>query len=191
MIFFTGDLHFGHKNCLAYDDRPFVTVEEHDEALIQYWNETVGIDDEVWILGDVSWHNVTKTIEIFNRLNGKKNLVVGNHDKQYLKNKDFRALFGEICKRKEFEFNGIYLVLDHHPSPCFDRHYYGAVHFYAHVHMSYEWHMCKNWKRQSEELYDKPCRMYNVGCMIPEYHFRPQTFEQILEIGGDTYGTGA
>lgn len=189
MMFFTSDLHFGHENCLAFDNREFKTIEEHDEYLIKVWNEKVGPCDEVWILGDVSWYNVTKTVEILNRLNGIKNLCIGNHDKGYLKNKDFRDCFKEICDRKEFEFNGIYLVLDHYPINCFNRHYYGAVHFYGHVHMSWEWNMTKQWKYQSEALYDKPCRMYNVGCMIPEYGFAPQTFEEILRIGGDTYVT--
>lgn len=187
MMFFTSDLHFGHENCLAFDNREFKTIEEHDEYLIKVWNEKVGPCDEVWILGDVSWYNVTKTVEILNRLNGIKNLCIGNHDKGYLKNKDFRDCFKEICDRKEFEFNGIYLVLDHYCVPDFNKHYYGAVHFYGHVHMSWEWNMCKQWKYQSEALYDKPCRMYNVGCMISEYGFAPQTFEEILKVGGDPY----
>ena len=189
MMYFIGDLHFGHTNCLAYDNRPFTTIEEHDEYLIKVWNEKVKDEDTVWILGDVSWYNVTKTVEILKRLNGHKNLCIGNHDKQYLKYDEFREIFGEIHKRKELTYKGTFLVLDHHPSPCFERHYYGAVHFYAHVHMSYEWNMMKKWKYDSEALYDKPCRMYNVGCMIPEYGFAPQTFEEILKVGGDPYDT--
>lgn len=77
---FISDLHFGHKNILAFDNRGFPDVESHDEELIRRWNEQVGIDDDVWILGDISWHNATKTIEIFNRLNGIKHLCKGNHD---------------------------------------------------------------------------------------------------------------
>ena len=50
MTFFTADLHFGHKNILAYDNREFASTEEHDEFLIEQWNSVVGIDDEVWIL---------------------------------------------------------------------------------------------------------------------------------------------
>lgn len=182
MMYFISDLHFGHENCLAFDNRNFPTIEDHDEYLIKVWNEKVGIDDEVWVLGDVSWHNVTKTIEIFKRLNGKKNLCIGNHDKQYLKNKEFRELFGEICHYKELQYGDTFLVLSHWPINCFNRHYYGAVHFYGHVHMSWEWNMIKQWQYQSAALYDKPCRMYNVGCMIPEYDFAPQSFEEILNI---------
>ena len=180
MMYFISDLHFGHKNCLAYDNREFKSIEEHDEYLINQWNEKVGPDDEVWILGDVSWHNVTKTIEIFNRLNGKKNLCIGNHDKQYLKNKDFRELFAEITHYKELQYGDDFLVLSHYPIPCFNRHYYGAIHLYGHVHTSFEWNMMRQVAYEMEALYDKPCRMYNVGCMIRGYNYAPQSLEEIL-----------
>ena len=37
MNYFISDLHFGHKNCLAYDNRPFQDIEEHDKAIIENW----------------------------------------------------------------------------------------------------------------------------------------------------------
>lgn len=68
--FFISDLHFGHKNALAYDNRPFTSIEEHDKILIDNWNSVVNIDDDVWVLGDISWHNATKTIGLLSQLNG-------------------------------------------------------------------------------------------------------------------------
>ena len=53
MNYFISDLHFGHQNALSFDDRPFKTIEDHDIALIKNWNDTVGIDDDVWVLGDL------------------------------------------------------------------------------------------------------------------------------------------
>lgn len=47
MNFYIADMHFGHKNIIRYDNRPFGSVEEMDKALIQLWNETVGSDDIV------------------------------------------------------------------------------------------------------------------------------------------------
>lgn len=44
MNFFIVDLHFGHKNILAFDNRPFKNIEEHDEYIMNNWNKTVGID---------------------------------------------------------------------------------------------------------------------------------------------------
>ena len=66
---FISDLHFGHENILSFDNRPFKDIQTHDEYIINSWNDKVGIDDNVWILGDISWHNSTKTIEIFKQLN--------------------------------------------------------------------------------------------------------------------------
>ena len=64
-VFYIADLHFGHKNIIRYDNRPFKTVEEMDRALIERWNKAVSKNDTVFILGDISWHDETKTAEIF------------------------------------------------------------------------------------------------------------------------------
>ena len=48
-VFFTGDLHFGHENVIAFDNRPFSTVDEMDEELIKRWNAKVGKGDLVYV----------------------------------------------------------------------------------------------------------------------------------------------
>lgn len=184
--FYISDLHFGHKNCLAFDNRKFKSVEEHDGELIKRWNEAVGIDDEVWILGDISWHNATRTLAIFHQLNGIKNLVVGNHDHKLLRNKNIQALFNEIVPYKEIRFtDGKGVVLCHYPIVCFNNHYYGWYHLYGHVHNSFEWQMMKHDKYLMESLYDKPCNMYNVGCMMEYMDFTPRTLNEIIGGAGD------
>lgn len=183
MDYFISDLHFGHKNCLAFDNRPFKTIEEHDEYIIEVWNDTVGIEDDVYILGDISWYNSTKTIEIFKQLNGKLHLIKGNHDMAVLKNKAMRDLFVEIANYKELycgEDKSI--ILCHYPIPCFKNHFYGWYHLYGHVHTSFEYNMMENLKLQMTELYDKPCNMYNVGAMLPYMAYRPRTLQEIIAL---------
>ena len=181
MNYFISDLHFGHKNCLAFDNRPFKSIEEHDEYIIKVWIETVSIDDDVYILGDISWYNSTKTLEIFKQLNGRLHLIKGNHDTNVLKNLELRKLFVEITDYKElFIDKDTSVVLCHYPIPCFKNHYYGWYHFYGHVHTSFEWNMMENIKRQMAELYDKKCFMWNVGAMIPYINYKPRTLEQII-----------
>ena len=182
MNYFISDLHFGHQNCLAFDNRPFNTIKEHDQYIIDKWNEVVGIDDDVYILGDISWHNSSRTIEIFKQLNGNKHLIKGNHDGGLLKNATLRSLFVEITDYKELDIgNGKSIVLSHYPIPCFKNHFYGWYHLYGHVHISFEWNMMESVKRQMTALYDKQCEMYNVGAMIPYINYQPRTLEEIIE----------
>lgn len=182
MNYFIADLHHGHTNCLSFDNRPFNTIEEHDQALVYNHNNTVGIDDDVYIMGDISWHNATKTIEIFKQLNGRLHLIKGNHDGKLLKNRELQSLFVEICDYKELYLeDGKILVLSHYPIPCFKNHYYGSYHLYGHVHTGFEHNMMLNVKRQMEELYTVPCNMYNVGCMIDYMNYTPRTLNEILE----------
>ena len=191
MTYFISDLHFGHKNCLAYDNRNFKSIEEHDEYLIKQWNDKVGMDDEVWILGDVSWHNVTKTIEIFKRLNGIKKLCIGNHDKQYLKNKDFRDLFAEICHYKELEIGKDFIVLSHYPILFWNGQHKDWIHLYGHVHMTDEWKLYTQsldsvndyFKDKEKKGYTDcpPALAFNVGCMLPYMNYCPRTLKEILE----------
>lgn len=181
-VFFISDLHLGHDNCLAFDNRPFLTIEEQDNYIIEHWNKVVGKDDSVWILGDFSWYKSTKTIEIFSQLNGHKFLCIGNHDVKLLKDKNVRALFEEIVDYKELKLENQFIVLSHYPIPCFNKHYYGAYHFYGHVHSSFEYNMMEKVKQEMVSLYDKPCNMVNVGAMMPYMNYIPRTFEELKEI---------
>lgn len=79
MIWFTSDQHYGHYNIIKYCNRPFSSVDEMNEAMIENWNKVVQPDDIVYCLGDVSmsFHFIEKHST---RLVGKKYLVPGNHD---------------------------------------------------------------------------------------------------------------
>lgn len=181
MTYYISDLHFGHKNVLAYDNREFPDVETHDAEIVRRWNDTVSPSDTVWILGDISWYGPQKTTDLFDSMNGIKNLCVGNHDGRLMKSKDVRDRFCEIVQYKEIVFDdGIGVVLCHYPIPCFNGHFKGWVHLYGHVHNSFKQNMMKQARYQMEELYEKPCRMFNVGCMMPYMDYRPRTLSEIL-----------
>lgn len=180
--FYIADLHFGHKNILAYDNRQFLTVDEMDKALIRNWNSVVTQNDIVYILGDISWHNYKETISIMNQLNGTKILIKGNHDKL---NQELKCCFDYICDYKEIKDNGRDVVLCHYPIPCFNKHFYGAFHLYGHVHNSFEANMIEHFKKEMIDLYDKKCNMFNVGCMMPYMSYTPRTLDEILTANGE------
>lgn len=130
-IFFTADNHFYHYNILAYQDRPFKSVEDMNTQMIKKWNELVTDKDLVYILGDFSFGSAKQTNEILNKLNGKKILIVGNHD-DFLNNKDFdTSLFLEICGYKEITIYGKHLQLSHYPFASNDQKGYQL---YGHIH---------------------------------------------------------
>ena len=184
--FYTSDLHFGHVNCLRFDHRPFETIEEHDKELIRRWNAVVDDEDEVWILGDVSWLKPADTAALLNRLRGRKKLISGNHDSHLLRSDAFCSCFEEIAPYKEIKIcKGMSVVLCHYPIPCFNRHFVGWVHLYGHVHTSGEWTMMEEMRKQFEQKGQK-CEMINVGCMTPYMDYAPRTLEEIRE-GYDAY----
>lgn len=174
-VFFTSDLHFGHKNIIRFDNRPFTSVEEMDETLIRNWNRKVNKDDLVYILGDISWYKDDKTCEIFERLNGRKILIKGNHDRVHGNIKNY---FEEITDYKEITLDGKHITLCHYPIVFFNRHHYGAFMFYGHVHNSHEWQMTENYKYELEQL-DILCNMFNVGTMV--HNYEPVSFEEIVK----------
>ena len=96
---FIADTHFFHANIIRYCNRPWnsgknangdIVVTEKDvfhmnEALINNWNSVVKKDDIVWHLGDVSFGKKDNLKWILPQLNGKINLVKGNHDRESVK----------------------------------------------------------------------------------------------------------
>lgn len=76
---FTADHHFSHANVIKYSNRPFASVEEMDEAMVQRYNSVVADDDLVYVLGDFSMSG--SHIWRARQLKGRKILVPGNHDK--------------------------------------------------------------------------------------------------------------
>lgn len=79
--YFTADLHLGHGNILRYCNRPFADVDAMNAGIIARWNDTVGPDDTVWLLGDVVVGHIADTLPLVAQLNGTILLVPGNHDR--------------------------------------------------------------------------------------------------------------
>lgn len=167
MKYFTSDTHFGHTNVIKYENRPFETVEEMDEALIKNWNQKVKANDEVYILGDFSFYKAEKTMDILKRLNGKKYLIRGNHD-YYLDDKNFdKTLFESINDYLSIKDNKNIICMFHYPIAVWDRMHYGSIHLYGHIH-------------SKMELVDyKEKLAFNVGCDVNNYE--PITLDELIK----------
>lgn len=80
-IYLYSDPHFCHANVIKFCERPFRDVQHMNEEMIRLYNSVVGPDDICIWVGDCFWKAGKSSKEIMSRLNGKKILVLGNHDK--------------------------------------------------------------------------------------------------------------
>ncbi len=185
-IFFIGDLHFGHGNAfntngiIEHDNRPFININDHDNSLINNWNEVVGKNDIVFLIGDISFSSFKKTNLILNQLNGIIYLICGNHDKiknlnQYENIKEVYSIL-DLYIIDDTALDGLttqqHLVLCHFPILSWNRNKYNSFHIHAHCHHNlvnndeYDWYYKK--------------LVIDVGCNGINY--KPISYKEIKKI---------
>ena len=94
----SADMHFGHQRIIELAGRPFGSVEEMNETIIERWNATVAPGDTVWVLGDVAMESIGDSLAMCGQLAGRKLLVLGNHDRPfpgYSKTQEKQAMWAE------------------------------------------------------------------------------------------------
>lgn len=138
-IWFTSDTHFSHNNIIRYCNRPFSNVEEMDKALINNWNNKVKQNDDVYHLGDIIFsRDKNKTYEFLKKLNGRKHIIWGNHDKH--KSVVIESGFIDCGQLHEMVIplggnNEIQkVVLCHYPLASWNGAYHGVIHLHGHCH---------------------------------------------------------
>ena len=117
-IFFTSDTHFGHERIIQFCKRPFTSVQEMDEKLIENWNKVVGPNDYVFHLGDFCFKGSQYWDRILNQLNGHKFLIIGNHDLKNLKD-GAMFKFDWVGMQAYIQIAGRSVYLNHFPFLCY------------------------------------------------------------------------
>lgn len=116
---FISDTHFCHENILKFKGdngkpiRPFSSLGEMHEILIQNWNSVVKDGDLVYHLGDVTFKYDSTFNNIMSRLKGKKRLIIGNHDK--LMNPNLFRWFEKAMLWhgfREYNFTAVHIPLE-------------------------------------------------------------------------------
>lgn len=111
-IWLISDTHFNHSNIIGYSSRPYSSVREMDWDMVEKWNSVVKPQDKVYHLGDVYMKASSGYINnLFSSLNGKKRLILGNHDNG--KDQNLLKNFEKILVLRDFKDFGI--VLSHLP----------------------------------------------------------------------------
>ena len=170
MIFYTSDQHFGHYNVIRNCNRPFSSVEEMDEYMIAQWNTTVRQTDEVYILGDFIYRSSQPPENYLRRLNGKKHLFLGNHDRHWFEKMNPSDWFESVDTLRFCQHGGRKLALCHYPMMSWPGGR-GTYLLFGHLHNGFDmpfWPLIAQ-----NEL------MLNVGVDVND--FRPVAFEKLQE----------
>ncbi len=139
-VWFTSDLHFGHKNIVKFTNRGTETSQElHDDWLMDLWNSTVHNSDIVYHLGDFSFYkDHRETINILNQLKGNKVLIKGNHDHSdnFAKYSQAKLTRTEMYLEKKFQLDNEtkHVVMFHFPISSWHKQSYGSWHLHGHSH---------------------------------------------------------
>lgn len=171
MIYFTADQHFGHANIIKHCNRPFNAVAEMDEYLLEQWNNCVGANDTVYILGDLFFRNTVSADEYLCKLHGKKHLIKGNHDKDWMKKTDLEKHFQSISNMLEISDGSHKITLCHYPMMTWNGVSKGSYLIYAHIHNKTDAAYFQLLKSMPNAL--------NAGVDIN--NFRPVTFAELVK----------
>lgn len=140
-IWVISDTHFNHANIMNFTDfsgnkvRDFASVEEMNETMIERWNEVVKPSDKIYHLGDVFFGPKSWIEANWHRLNGKKRLIVGNHDDiPYIVEK---RMFEKVDMWRMFsELNILLTHVPVHNSTLYERRFKDIpmVNVHGHIH---------------------------------------------------------
>lgn len=154
-IFFTADSHFGHENIMEFTKRPFNSIQEHDEALIDNINKVAGKRDFLYHLGDFCFgptgrQQVIFAKEILSKIRCKNiHLILGNHDPRSRRGQpreDFAALFNSCMQyhiaripkalvlEDMLEAPKQRVILNHYAIRSWEGMHRGTYHLYGHSH---------------------------------------------------------
>jgi len=135
MIWFSADTHLSHYNIMKYCNRPFETVEEMDETIIEIWNNNIRQKDTVYLLGDFCFGSNNRWLECRQSLNGDIYLIKGNHDHKK-KNKFLESVFGQhrVFDMLEFKRKDLSITLCHYALRVWNKSHYNSYHLFGHSH---------------------------------------------------------
>ncbi|MEK7763175.1 MAG: metallophosphoesterase family protein [Nitrospirota bacterium] len=173
MNFFTSDQHFWHQRVIAYCQRPFSSLDEMHDGLIERCNSLVRPSDTLYVVGDFSFGSTKQTQATIERLNGYKILIRGNHDKGHTDMKWTRLGFSEVLTNSLVKIGEKPVWLSHYPYTGHEHDARtfntqldddGSILLHGHVH--------RTWKQKG--------RMINVG--VDAWDFSPVGEDTLIEL---------
>lgn len=134
MTYFTADPHFYHENIIKFCNRPYANAAIMNVELIKSINETVGEQDELYILGDFGFAPSQKVKPILNQIVCKNlHYVFGNHDKT-MRQPDVAKYFKSMQEYLTITVEGQQIVMFHFPIIEWFNGHRGSWHLHGHCH---------------------------------------------------------
>jgi calcineurin-like phosphoesterase family protein len=153
-LYVTSDLHLNHKNICSgttcWDirkerTRNFDSLEDMNQVILNNINSKVGLNDVLFLLGDVFFGTPQQGKELLGEINCQNiHLIVGNHDHYILMNKEnLRERFASVqdylyltVTSSNNEIRGKHrFVLMHYPIVSWNNMARGVIHLHGHVHL--------------------------------------------------------
>ena len=169
MEWFTSDTHFCHENIIRLQNRPFETVADMDDRLIDNINRVVRRNDTLYHLGDFAFGPVERGMKIRNRIKcDNVFLIYGNHDEKNRAFKEFRRSFGKHnCHDiMEIRRDGRLLVMCHYPMLYHHHWDKGAWMLHGHMH--------------GEGMVHPELPVFDVGVDI--WNFEPLSYQDVCTV---------
>lgn len=196
MRYYIADSHFFHSALnTKMDKRGFDSEESMNRYMLEKWNKKVRKNDEVVILGDLSWGKPEETNELLDKLHGQLYLIQGNHDR-FLKNKAYNSdRFVWIKPYEEMQDNNRKVILSHYPIMCYNGQYRldengnsNVYMLHGHVHDTQDQRLIDEFQHITRNTVSKnidglqrfiPSNMINCFCMYSDY--TPLTLDEWIE----------
>jgi calcineurin-like phosphoesterase family protein len=152
-----------------------------DAALLENWNRAVKPADTVYILGDLFFRNAVSAEEYLQQMNGKKHLITGNHDRDWMKKTDLLRYFESVERMTEISDGARKITLCHYPMMTWNGAAKGGYMIHGHIH------------NDTRSIYFPLCRtmpnLLNAG--VDVNNFYPVSFNTLLKNNQDFKSGGS
>jgi calcineurin-like phosphoesterase family protein len=160
---FTSDFHLSHNNILKYCNRPFSSIEEMDETILNNLSSVLKTGSLLYFLGDLSFNknSINRFFDLTDSMKVQVHFVFGNHDYRNKRIIEERAVWsGDL---KAIKVNNQDLTITHYAMMVWPKSHFNSWNLYGHSHC--------NLKANGKQL--------DVG--VDGHNFMPYSFEEIKE----------
>jgi calcineurin-like phosphoesterase family protein len=130
---YTADQHLFHESMLTWfpDTRPFSSVKDMNDYIVEQHNARAEKGTDVYIIGDLAVKGDDREVrKCFDAMKGSKHLIMGNHDNGLI----MGLRWSTVRPWHTVKDNGRRIYLQHVPATSWPGIHNGTFHFYGHTH---------------------------------------------------------